>query len=195
MNKFSKIEKNPIVQEDTLQWKGNFLSVNKYKDYEFVSGLDSVIILPYFPDDACILLRQEPIPSFQHRFKNNPEKRNNHSFLTCISGGIEEKETTIKAIRRELYEESGVILSDLLEIPIEGPFFLNKGNNSYCYFSILELRYNDYKQVKAPTDGTTNEINSRTVKISIGDLDDLRINDLPTQYLLTKFKKDFNIKF
>ena len=35
MNKFSKIEKNPIVQEDPKIWKGKYLSINKYKDQEF----------------------------------------------------------------------------------------------------------------------------------------------------------------
>jgi 8-oxo-dGTP pyrophosphatase MutT (NUDIX family) len=39
-----------------------------------------------------------------------------------ISGGNEEGETPDKAIRRELYEEAGIVLSSLKELDIEEPF-------------------------------------------------------------------------
>ena len=117
MNKFSKIEKNPIVEKDIYTHRGKYINQLNVDGYEFVEhSKDLVLILPYLVDEGSLLLCYEPNPGFKYKNRNSVDKRNNHSFLTCISGGIEKNESIINAIRRELYEESGLVLPDLYEI-------------------------------------------------------------------------------
>ena len=34
---------------------------------------------------------------------------------------------------------------------------------------------------------------SKTLKISIADIDEIKVNDMVSQYLITKLKKDYNL--
>jgi len=58
----------------------------------------------------------------------------------------------------------------------------------------IRIRYNDYKLVKPKSDGSEFENLSKTIQISLGDIDDIKTHDLITEYMLTKFKLEYNIK-
>lgn len=193
--KFSKLDKLPKENksESSIVYDG-YIKVVQYKDYEFTKESDMVIILPYLRDEGYVLLRHEPIPTYQYYYRNLDDYKNITHFLTCISGTIEKGEKIENTVRRELYEEAGIVLSSMYQINFDKHLFVSKGNSTKYHICLLELRYNDFKLTKAPGDGTESEKQSKTVKISLGDLDNLRTHDLITDYLITKFKLQYNLK-
>lgn len=196
MEKFTKEQKDRPKPGDEIKdiYKGSHLSLVNYKEWDIVQAKDRVVILPYFKDDGCILMRNEYLPSYNLRFKGVSGYRDVTNFLTVISGGIDEGETPVQTIRRELYEEAGVVLSNLYEINIDEQVFADKGVAYMLYFSLLEISINDYRLVQPPTDGTKGEKNSKTVRISLGEIDDLKLHDLLTSHMILRLKKEYNIK-
>jgi len=195
MEKFTKVKKTQIQQaqqaQDNIVYDG-FIKVIKEDDWEFVEDSDSIVCLIYVKDEGFLLMRSEPVPPWQYKNKNNVQKLSGH-YLTLVSGSIEDGETPQKCLRRELYEEAGIVLNEFYNFDIEGPFFMTKGGTCQYYTCLLELNYNDYKMVTAPGDGTKDENISKTIKISLGDIDEIRMNDMISQYLVTKLKKDYNV--
>jgi 8-oxo-dGTP pyrophosphatase MutT (NUDIX family) len=189
MEKFSKLNKNTDnSKEPKIVYDGKHKKIINWKDCDFVLENDMVIILPIFVDDNTIMLRHEPIPTYQYKNINSNEHKHVTHFLTAISGSIEKGESVKNAVRRELYEETGVVLSDLFNFDIDKDLYLNKGNSAKYHICFLEIRYNDYKLSKAPGDGSEMEKDSKTLNINVADIDKLRTHDLITDYLLTKFK-------
>lgn len=189
MEKFTKMKDTPIIPEDEELFDGDYLKVIKYKKEEILKTKDTVAIIPYFRDEASFLMRSEYLPSYQYKNSNIPELKNITNYLTVITGTIEENETPEQTIRRELYEEGGIVLNNLYQFDIEGPFFKCKHGTSQIYACLLELPVNTYKQVKPPTDGSRNEKLSKNIRISIADVNQIVNNDLITKYLITLLKK------
>jgi 8-oxo-dGTP pyrophosphatase MutT (NUDIX family) len=183
MEKFTKHQKNNQELKPELKYDG-YLKILSYKDGEMVDQPDMVIILPYLKDSDSILIRVEPIPSHELAF---PEA-NTDKFITIISGTMEEGETPEQTVRRELYEEAGIVLSSVKNLNIETPVALSKGNKAKYYCCYIELGKSEYKQTVAPGDGTNSENNSRTISIPVKDIEQLNTYDLITRYMLTKFK-------
>jgi len=197
--KFTNIEKTTSsttkLEEDTdVKYKGDYLKVIGYKNFEFVSEPHMVVILPYLRDEGFILLRHEYIPTFQYFYKDSPDYKTITNFLSVITGTVEEGETLVNCVRRELYEEAGVVLSNMYQVEIDKNLFLSKGNVAQYHTCFVELRYNDYKVVPPKSDGSEAEDLSKTIKISIGDIDDIKTHDLITEYMITKFKLDYDLK-
>lgn len=197
IKKFSKIDtvapENTVDIDNTL-FKGEHLKVVSYKDYEIVLEPHMVVILPYLRDEGYVLLRHEYIPTYQYYYKDVDQLKNVTNFLTCISGKVEKGEDIKNAIRRELHEEAGIVLSNMYDIEKGKSLFVSKGNASQYHICILEIRYNDFRLVPATNDGTQSESKSQTIKISLGDLDNIKTHDLVTEYLITKFKAQYNLK-
>lgn len=195
MDKFTKVVKSQNTQaqknDDSLVYDG-YLKVIKKDEWEFVEEKDCVVCLIYIKDEGFMLMRSEVVPPWQHKHRNNVNKLSSH-FLTVVSGTIEDVETPQACLRRELYEEAGIVLNEFFQFEIEGPFFQTKGSTAQYYTSVLVLNYNEYKMVSAPGDGSKTEKLSRTVKISVGDIDEIKCNDMISQYLIQKLKTDFNL--
>ena len=196
--KFTNIEKKSGTtkseMESEVKYKGDYMKIISYKNYEFVSESHMVVILPYLRDEGYILLRHEYIPTYQYLYKDNLEYSNITNFLTVVSGTIEKGESFENCVRRELYEETGIVLSNMYQVEMDRHLFISKGNVAQYHTCMLELRYNDYKVAKAKTDGSVEESLSKTVQISLGDLNELKTHDLITEYMLTKFKLEYNMK-
>lgn len=195
MQKFTKIMKEDSKSnEPELKYDG-YLKIKAVKqedyDYEFVVEDDVVVIIPYFEDDGFILLRHEPIMTYQYRYKDSKEFKNVTHFLTVVSGTVEKGETLINTVRRELYEETGVVLSDLYQFKIDKDLFMSKGNSAKYYTCFLKIGRNDYRVTTPPSDGSVNEKNSKTLQISISDLESIKAHDLITEYMITKFKSEY----
>jgi 8-oxo-dGTP pyrophosphatase MutT (NUDIX family) len=188
MDKFSKLNLNNEINLEENSGKTGSIKIINYKEWDFVEEKDMVAILPYFVDDGYIYLRLEPVPTYQYGYRNDQQYKNMEKFLTVISGKIDDGENPKNTVRRELYEESGVVLNSLVDIELTKPLFLNKGNCAKYYLCLLELRYNDYRQTTPKTDGTKEEKNSKIMKIDVGYLDDIKTHDLMTELILDKLR-------
>ena len=194
MDKFSNIQKGKKKEMDSVEkslYKGNVLNIVGYKDWEFVKENDMVVVLPYLRDESNIILRHEWIPTYQYHYKDNNNFKNVTHFLTVLTGTVEPGEKLENTIRRELYEEAGIVLSNTYQVEIDKHVFLNKGNVTQYHTCILELRYNDFRLTAPKGDGSVGEELSNSIKVSLGDIDELRTHDLITEYMLTKFKLDY----
>lgn len=196
--KFTNIEKTSGTtqseQNNDVKFKGDYLKVIGYKNYEFVSEAHMVVILPYLRDEGFVILRHEYVPTYQYFYKDSNDYKGITNFLTVVTGTIEKGESLENCVRRELYEETGIVLSNLYKPEIDKNLFLSKGNVAQYHTCFLELRYNDYKVVPPKSDGSEEENLSKAIKISLGDIDEIKTHDLITEYMITKFKLDYNIK-
>jgi len=66
-------------------------------------------------------------------------------------------------------------------------------NRLYLPFNLKITANNDYKLVSAPGDGTLQEKLADNLKVSLSDIDEIRINDMVTELLLNKLKTTYNI--
>ena len=188
MEKFTQIKDTPVTPEDETLYKGKYLDVISYKDTEILQLKDKVAILPYFRDEATFLMRLEYTPAYQYKNRDKSNLKRITNYLTVITGAIEEGETPEQTIRRELYEEGGIILNNLYPFEVEGPFFTDKYNTSQMWICLLELPVNSYRQIKPPTDGSVNEKLSKCIKVSVGDVAQIVNNDLITRHMITMLK-------
>jgi len=97
-----------------------------------------VVILPYLRDDGFILLRHEYVPTYQYFYRDSNDYKNITNFLTVVTGQIEQNESLENCVRRELYEETGIVLSSLYKVEIDKHLFLSKGNVAQYHTCLLE---------------------------------------------------------
>jgi 8-oxo-dGTP pyrophosphatase MutT (NUDIX family) len=188
MEKFTKMKDKPALPQEEVLYKGKHLDMIKYKDTEILQIGDKVAILPYFKDEGTFLMRLEYTPAFQFKNRDKSQLKKITNYLTVITGTMEEGETSEKTIRRELYEEGGIVLNNLFQFEVEGPFFVQKYSTGQAYLCLLELPINSYRQIKPPTDGSEKEKLSKNIRISVADVDQIVNNDIITKYLITKLK-------
>lgn len=188
MEKFTQIEDKPVIPEDESLYQGKYIDIIKYKDTEISQSKDCIAIIPYFRDEATFLMRLEYLPAYQYKNRDKSNLKRITNYLTVITGSIEENETPEQAIRRELHEEGGIVLNNLYPFEIEGPLFIDKYSTSQIWICLLELPVNSYRQIKPPTDGSKNEQLSKSIRVSVGDIDQIVNNDLISKYLIQSLK-------
>jgi 8-oxo-dGTP pyrophosphatase MutT (NUDIX family) len=188
MEKFTQIENKLIIPDEETLYKGKHLDMINYKDTEILKIKDKVAILPYFRDEATFLMRLEYITAYQYRNRDKSNLKRITNYLTTITGTMEEGETPEQTIRRELYEEGGIVMNNMYQFEVEGPFFLQKYSTGQIWTCLLELPVNTYRQIKPPTDGSEKEKLSKCIRISVGDIAQIVNNDLVSKYLITKLQ-------
>ena len=189
MQKFTKIEKvDKKKTEPVEKYKGKDINVIEYDDYDIITGKDKVVVLPYLKDDGYVLLRYENIPAFKYKYKEVEGYNNVSNFICVIKGDILKNETPAQAVRRTLINECGLVLNSNYPIPVDKSLFKDEKNTGQYYISLLEINYNDYRQ--GPLKKSQEE--NRVIRMSLGDIDDIKTFDLITDYMLLKLKYDIN---
>lgn len=112
----------------------------------------------------------------------------NENVLSCISLDVLNN-NPILSIKQNLLE-NGIILNQFYQNEIEGPYLISPDSKDVYYICLLVLTYNDYKFMKNNMDLTNK---TKLVSIGLNYIDDIKVTDIFTQYLITKLKKDFKI--
>ena len=175
-----------IEENDNIVVKyDGYLKVIDYKGYEIVQEKDMVICIPFLLEEKKLILRYEPIPTFQL------DNRNTALFLTSMSESVEEGETPLETLKRGLIEELGIELGDYINPIIEPPLYVSKGCSAKYHVCILPLLTTDVNYVRPTTDGSEHEKEAKNVKVDMYSLDQLKINDTITQFALNLFKNRY----
>lgn len=192
MDKFSTLKtKEEKTQKDSFKYKNDDFEVVDYDESDIILSKDEMIILPYLKDDGFILMKYEKVPAFSYKYKDiSSYKSNANYFLGCIKGFINESDTDTQNVRTILYEQTGLVLSTNVGIEIDKILFKTDKNVGQYKFCILYLSYSDYKQTSLKTG---NDNDKRVVKVSLGDLDEIRSYDLVTDYMLLKLRQEINV--
>jgi hypothetical protein len=186
------MQKEEDVPKDTSKYKNDDFSIIDYNENDIMISKDELVILPYLKDDGFVLMKYQSIPAFSYKYKDTYS--NSEYFLSCIRSFIDSKENTIQNVRKILYEETGLVLSTNVTIEVDKVLFKNNLNVGQYHFCLLNLSYNDYKQASLRTNDIISDPNKiRVVKISLGDLDEIKSYDLVTDYMILKFKYEINI--
>lgn len=184
MEKFSKMSKQKIgIDKEDYVYDGDYIKVKERDGWQYVTERDCVIAIPHLLDFEEIMIRKEWIPPFQDRHPNQ------EFFLTMISGTMEDGETPVDTLIRELQEEAGILLNTTyMKYERWGELFTNKGNSSKCHIFYLPLNINDFQKVRAVGDGSKSEDISKTTRVNVKYIDSLKPSDLLTAFCLEKMK-------
>lgn len=182
MKKFTKMSKKTKDKEENILWSNDWINIVKFEGWDVIEGHDSIICVPILEDTNQVVLRYEYIPTYKR-------KDGNGMYLNVISGTIEDGESPIDCLRRELVEEAGIVLRDNLPINIEDPIYVSKGCNKRYYICLLPLYKDDYYEVHAKGDGSKEEKMSKSVKVYNQDIDKLKGVDAITSLILLKIRE------
>lgn len=157
-------------------WSGKFCSIISPENapYEAMHENDGVFILPILNDKIGIRLEYCP-PYFV-------KSKNEKLYYTVISGTIDNNQSKLQTIIKELKEEAGIkvknfkILYSKLNIPE------CKSNTRRINIFIIKLI--DYDLVKAIGDGTLYEKKSKTLFVTLDELENIVKNKKNIDFLL-----------
>lgn len=191
MEKFSKIDKKEKLQvQPGNKYTGKDINIIEYKGWDIITGKDKVAILPYLKDEGYILMRYENIPTYNYKYKNTEGYKDVENFLSIIKGDIEKNETPSQSVRRVLLEDCGLVLGQNYPITIDKNLFKDEKNTGQYHIALIELNYNDFRQGPLKK----SEEDNRVIKLSLGEIDDIKSFDLISDYMLLKLRYDYNIK-
>ena len=187
MEKFSKLKNGKTKKdEEKVLYQDEHISVIDVDDWRIVREKDGIICIPYLIETNQIVIRQEYIPSYKYA-----DGQEYH--LALVAGGIEQGETPEEALLRELQEEAGIVLRDNFKVEFMKPLFISKHASSKFYPCILTLTENDYHEVPVKGDGSKFEAMASVAKVDIKYINSLNTSDIPTDYMLEKFKRYINL--
>lgn len=180
MDKFTKYKKtsDQITDDEDIRYNDDYIKIIGTGDDMIIDSKDTVAILPYFFDESFVLLQHKTNPNYVYKLKNSHDYKDIKEFVGVIREPIE-KEPILTV--KQCMTRNGIILSDLYKIEPLAVFFKNEHQTSRYFLYLLELYTNDYRMIK------NNE--SNIIRVDLGSIDDLRIVDLVTYYLIEELNK------
>ena len=174
MEKFSKVQNGDakVGYYNNEKYSNKNLKIISFNDNEIVETKDTVVILPYLIEDGSILLQYNTVPNYYYKLKDSNEYRNVRDFLTVIKGPVT-KDSPTKSVQ-EILSNYGFVLSSMFPIEIEKCLFKSENETGQYYTCILEIGVNDYRETFSKNS------EARFVKISLGDIDDIKSTDVIT---------------
>jgi len=180
-NEIKKINVSNVYQNDDL-------TIKEISNNFIIDEVDTIFILPYFKDDGYVLLQTEHIIAWNEKYKDKPLGKTSN-FLNVIHFQLNEEEEIINTVRKGLYNESGLALNQFYNFEIDGPYFISNNSTKQYYYCLMELNLNDFKILSNPLKNKTQE----TLRVSIADLDEIRINNIMSKVLIDKMKIEYNL--
>jgi hypothetical protein len=180
MKKFSKLDK--YKKDQNIINNNDNIKIINYKNENIISSKDKIVILPYLKDEGYILLSYNNVAVF-----NMDNNNNNTNFIKVITDDKNDMDILEESIKKILLKTCGIVLRQNYPINIDNILFKNEQDNGQYYISLLELNYNDFKQIP-PSDSKY-----QLIKINLGDIDTIKKYDLITEYMLLKLKYEYKI--
>jgi 8-oxo-dGTP pyrophosphatase MutT (NUDIX family) len=186
MDKFSKVKAEEVRPEEKVLFESGNTKIVDYEGWAVLNEPDTVVCIPYLIEYNQFIIRQEYIPSFKLA-----EGKDFH--ITVVAGGIENNETPEQALRRELEEEAGIVLRENFQFEFERPLFKTKSGSSAYHFCIVPLTESDYHEVIPKGDGSEAEAVSKSVKVSVKNLNAIIPSDTITELMIQRLRKYLNV--
>jgi hypothetical protein len=186
MDKFSNYKKKDIKnnkKDVEIIYDSDILKVIPYKDRDVYKTIDFVSILPYFIEDGCFFLQHKEVINYEYILKDTIDFRNIKQFITVMKHPLINDNPTLSV--RHCLSNYGIILGDLYDLKPITTLFIDENQTGKYYLYLLELYSKDYRIIKSDK----NDI----VKIDFSNIDDLRVIDIVTDYLITKLKIEIKI--
>lgn len=139
------------MKDFSVLWAGDYVSIISPDDtpYEALYEPDSVHVIPVDVPTAEIFVRRETCPPYTVRDRNNYDQ-----YLTVVSGGLEDEETSEEGAKREVQEELGIDL-DMAEYELIRltPDSIPYAKNTSARITLFALMLFDYKMSEPEGDG------------------------------------------
>jgi len=154
-----------------VKWSGDYLSVVSPENYgyESVHEADMVLCLPVV--DGKYIIRKEVCPAYTVKSNQSENEGSENRFWTMVSGTVDEGETPLQTLKREMREETPVLPKRIRVVQSrkEIPFVkLTTQRTSIYYFEVLE-----YDQTQAQGDGSQVESQSTHKFVTASELQDI----------------------
>lgn len=191
MKKFTSVEEKPIPDSNNagVLFNSDVFNIVQKDGWQFDSNChDYVIGIVYLANHMEIVLRLEKIPSYKHR--HNEFDR----FVTVVSGTKEHGEGFEETLFREIYEETGLVISKAYkDFKLLTSVFITKSSSSKFHFYWVPLLDTDYRLERAPGDGSQIEAESVAFRIHISQLKTVKPSDLATCLAIEYAKNELAI--
>ncbi len=191
MKKFTKIEEqqNTGPAGEKSLYKSDYFNIVEKDGWQFdACPNDYVIAIIYLANHMELVFRLETVVPFKQK---HPEF---DRFVTTVSGTKEIDESFEECLFREIYEETGIVISKSYnDYQLIHSLFISKGTTCKFHFYWVPITDSDYRLEKAPGDGSNFEANATAFRINLGQLKTLKPVDMTTAMAIEIAKNELAI--
>lgn len=190
MKKFTKIEEQNILENaEKSLFKSDYFNIVEKDGWQYdACPNDYVIAIIYLANHMELVFRLEKVVPFQQK---HPEF---DRFITVVSGTKESNETFEECLFREIYEETGIVISkNYNDYQLIHSLFISKGTHCKYHIYWVPILDTDYRLERAPGDGSNIEAQSTAFRVNISALKTLKPVDMVTALAIELAKNELAI--